>query len=88
MNRAEHRGQTVDGIDVAADRTVAMALSVSVLVSIATVTGGEVCGSWIGEAPNISEKIIIIRQAKVNTNNYKRYYKRKNLLLGYFCAKT
>ena len=65
-NRAEHLGQTVDGTEAAADKTVAMAVIVSTLVSIATAAivsllvsfssatdGALIWGGSTGEAPNI-----------------------------------
>lgn len=65
-NRAEHLGQTVAGTEAADDKTVAMAVIVSTLVSIATpvivsvlvsfataIDGAVISGDSTGEAPNI-----------------------------------
>lgn len=65
-NRAEHLGQTVDGAEAAADKTVAMAVIVSTLVSIATTAivsvllsfetapdGTVICSGSTGETPSI-----------------------------------
>lgn len=43
--RAPHTGHTVDGVEPAAERAVAMAMAVSALQSV---------GGAIGDAPNVS----------------------------------